>query len=322
MTIPGNPTNPNSHPTDAAACDSTVACCPLQNITRRENVIFIGSEMQYDSFWLKMMFMAAAHVTAHGNGGFRSADKNTIAYVNIGYTFYELLPLDYLRNTAGFNIVRLSSSRDITALINTRPQTVENGTNVTFLLQDVAFFSHGVPNTIKLNYNGSPDINFSASELASARRDAFVPDGRIYSYACRTGVSRWNESFSRDGDAGLDISLAQLMANHFRVEVHAFLKRTFYGDVLRERSDSSRISSALRSARATQEGSVIQIPPDHEALPHPGLANRGSSFFGTGPIGEGTNAYALWRKAGGIRLPSTGDTPSGLSSGMHRFTPQ
>jgi hypothetical protein len=108
------------------------------------------------------------------------------------------------------------------------------------------------------------------------------------------------------------------MANHFQVEVHAFLRRSNYGEVLREKSDSSAIAATLKKARETDEGKLIEIPPEHQGLPHPGLDD--GHFAGSRK--EGTNAYALWRKAGGIRLPRTGDTPKGLSAGIKVFTPK
>lgn len=318
MSGQGKPTHPHSQSEDATPCNGAAMGCPEDVTVRKENVIFVGSEMDYDSFWLKMMFIAAAYVTTRGGGGLRTADKNTIAYADFGYTKFEKLPLDYLREKAGFNIVKLTTSDDVVRYINGRSGVAKGGVKEKYLLQDVAFFSHGLPGVIKLNYSSSPKVDFSGSQLSSTRRDVFVSDGRIYSYACRTGVSKYKESYSNDQEAGLEDSLAQKMANHFRVEVHAFLRRSFYGDVLREKSESLAISEALKEARKTQEGSVIQIPPEHEALPHPGLD---SGWF-AGAKKEGTSEYALWRKAGGIRLPGSAQTPKGLSAGMHVFYPK
>ena len=108
------------------------------------------------------------------------------------------------------------------------------------------------------------------------------------------------------------------MADHFRVEVHAFLRRTFYGEGLREKNDSKRISDTLKKARKTREGQVIDIPPDHEGLPHPWLGG----VFGIRSQKEGTFGYALWRKAGAIKMPFAAKTPEGLSRSMRRFTPK
>lgn len=113
-------------------------------------------------------------------------------------------------------------------------------------------------------------------------------------------------------------SLAQMVADYFGVQVHAFLVRSNYGGVLFSGSEqeSERISNILKNARSAEEGRIIDIPPDHEALPHPGLAR---SF---GPWWEGTTEYSLWRKKGGISLPGAGETPSGLSREMGIFQPR
>jgi hypothetical protein len=55
-----------------------------------------------------MMFIAAAYVPAFRGTNFRSADRKTLAYVDDGYTRHEKLALDYLRDHAGFNIVKLA----------------------------------------------------------------------------------------------------------------------------------------------------------------------------------------------------------------------
>ena len=55
---------------------------------QKENIIIIGSEEHYDSFTLKMMFIAAA--THKLNSGMRKADNTVVACVAKGYTNLEL----------------------------------------------------------------------------------------------------------------------------------------------------------------------------------------------------------------------------------------
>ncbi len=284
----------------------------------RENVIFIGSEEEYEMFWLKMMFIAAAYVEADGRQNFRSADKKTIAYVDHGYTRAEKLTLDFLGSKRSYNIVKVASGSDIVDYLNNRPDEVKKGRRERTLLQDVAFFCHGVPGTISLNYDADPDVDFTEDEVNAANQGIFVPDGRIYSYACRTGIgdNHWALDYDDDADAEPEKSLAQKMADRFQVEVHAFLRRTNYRQVLRDPADSEMIASTLKTARESAEGEIIQIPPEHEALPHEDLSDT------RGGRSEGVNDYALWRKGGGRELPMAGDTPEGLSTNMRVFTPR
>ena len=177
-------------------------------VPKTENVIFIGSEMYYDSFWLKMMFIAAARVKAET---LRPADKKTIAYVDNGYTYAEKLALDYLRDKKGFEIVKLSNSADLVSYMNKDRDT--------YKLQDVAFFSHGEVGKIVLNYKGEQGVNLGINNFSAINPKAFAVHGRLYSYACRTGVSVDDLSmgFEKEADAKPELSLAQKLANHFGI---------------------------------------------------------------------------------------------------------
>lgn len=283
-------------------------------VPKTESIIFIGSEMYYKSFWLKMMFISAAYLTGDKQANFRPANKKTIAYVEDDYTHLEKLTLDHLRDQKGFEIVKLASSSDIVSCLNKNRDE--------YKLLDVMFFSHGVVGSICLNYSGDEDIDLSTTNVIQVNKKAFAPNGRIFSFACRTGVAvdDYTRGFKNESDAKPDQSLAQIMANHFGIEVHAFLRRSNYGDVLREKSQSAKISESLRAARDEKDGQVIQLPPDHEALPHPGLGNNLLPFMG--PKKEGTDNYSLWRKGGGIRLPVAGNSPEGLPTEMRVFRPK
>lgn len=285
---------------------------------KTENIIFVGSEMHYDSFWLKMMFISAAYFFAMKRDKFRSANKNTIAYVGNGYTRFEKLTLDQLAEKGKFNIVKLTSSSDIVSCLNKDREH--------YKLQDVAFFSHGVVGAIRLNYDDDPDIRFDEAILKKVNAKAFAVGGRIYSFACRTGISVNSDfamsNFSQESDAKPELSLAQKMSDYFGIEVHAFLRRTYYGDVLREKSQSNSLASTLKKERETADGQVIDLPPEHQALPHSGLGHTWSSTFGKGAKGEGTIDYALWRKAGGRALPIAAGTPVGLPTEMRTFKPK
>jgi hypothetical protein len=176
---------------------------------------------------------------------------------------------------------------------------------------------------LNYGYRGSHEVNqqvrFGKNSLANIKSDAFVKDGRLYSYACRTGTSveDLGMGFDNEEDAKPENSLAQAIANHFDIEVYAFLRRTYYGNIIRNRSDSEAISKALKKARKNRDGEVIDIPPEHEALPHEGLAD---SWHGlSGPEREGADGYALWGKKGGLGLPSAADSPKGLPKEMQIF---
>ena len=262
-----------------------------------------------------MMFVAPAFAVGDKGMFLRKPDKSTVILVDVGYTRLEKLPLETLKRQRGFNIVILQSSNAIVKYLNNRPEKKKEKT----LLQDVVFFCHGFPGKLALNYEGKgPGVDITHRELAAMKKDIFITDGKIYSYACRTGISSLKEEFENEKEANLQNSLAQKMADHFKVHVHAYLPRTDYGNVLREKSDSKRIAEAMKKGRQTRNGKVIDIQPNHEGLPHPGLA-EGGIFSRTDE--EGTDEYALWRKQGAIRMPHAHSTPKGLNKMMREFTP-
>ena len=89
--------------------------------------------------------------------------------------------------------------------------------------------------------------------------------------------------------------------------------------MLREKSQSKAISSTLKKEREIKDGQLIDIPPEHEALPHPGLADGWA--LGS-PKREGTDNYALWHKEGGLTLPTAANSPTGLPTEMRVFKPK
>ena len=295
---------PPDPPFDPSSDISRVAqLCPCKT----ENIIIVGSEMDYNSFWLKMMFMSPAFAVAQGRippPEYSSvADRTSVLYVNVGYVRSELLALDYLRDNLGTNIVQCNNKSDVLNHLRTR-----NIDGETYKIKNLVVFSHGLPGYFALNYSASPRINLFGSDFERLPNDIFDRAGRVFSYACRTAV-----------ESSYYGTLGQKIADHFNVEVRAYHRRTDYGEVLRARSKSSAISAALGKGRASNEGSIIDIPPDHQGLPHAGLAETWHGW--SGAEGEGTAGYALWRINGARQLPQQGSSPESEPTGFARIRP-
>ncbi len=275
------------------------AICP----PKTENIIVIGSENLYvrSGFWLKCMFLSCGFAVAQGRippPFWTRADRTTILYVPDGYSRWQLLTLDFLRDNLAVNVVRCGSKA---ALLNhLRNRMIDSEEHK---IRNLVFFSHGVVGAISLNYSEYPKIDLEIDDFEELPSDLFVPGGRIYSYACQTAQQDY----------------AQSLADHFSVTIHAYFRRSFYELCLRDPIDSDPISATLRKARKTQEGQKIDIPTDHEAFPHPGLGGGVGGLWGASA--EGTKDYALWRKAGAIGLPITGDTPPNQPTGFRTFIP-
>ncbi len=296
------------------------------NPIKKENIIFVGAEESYKTFWTKLMFISAAFAFINKKSLFRAADKYTLAYVDEGYKHSEKLPFEYLKNENNFHLLPIKSPLDIINYLNDGRDCIK--------VQDMAFFSHGLHSKIILDYAGgySGKIMFDSDLIEKINVNVFRGNGRVFSYACRTGVSVDDNrrGFEKESDAKPDDSLAQKMADRFDIEVHAYLRRTNYENVIRigsspeeKKTESERIAAILKSELETKkEGQIIQIPPHHEALPHEGQGNGSSGIFGFGAWGsekEGTSGYSLWRKGGGRVLPNAAETPIGLPAEMRIF---
>ncbi len=277
--------------------DDDCAHCP----PKTENIIVMGSEQLYtrNVFWLKSMFLSCGFGVAQGSlwpPGWQNADRTTLLYVPIGYSRWQLLTLDFLRDNLDVNIVRCLSTS--TVLNYLRNRTIDG---VEHKIRNLVFFSHGVVGAIDLNYLDHPKLLLRTLDFTSLPSDIFSSDGQILSYACQTAQDH----------------CAQTLADHFDVPVRAFYRKTFYGNCLRDPSDTDRITAIMREQRETRDGQKIDIPPEHEAFPHPGgfVANMMSRSSRE----EGTDNYALWRKLGAIALPVTGNDPPQQPSGMAEF---
>ncbi len=277
---------------------------------QKENIIIIGSEEHYDSFTLKMMFIAAA--THKLNSGMRKADNTVVACVAKGYTNLELGVLESYRGKYGCELVMINSQDDLFRLLNRDRGKTK--------IQDLYFYSHGLPNAITLNLDSRPRINISTGNLNKVNHDIFIDNGIIHSFACRTGVDvalyTPIDSYNSDKEAKPETSLAMSMAKYFNITVKAFLTRTFYGSVVRDATRDTEIAEELSEQREAGDQAVYPlIAGEYEALPHRGLS--------TGIRGKwaGVSDYALWRCKGGRQAPVSGDTPKGLSQGIKQFNP-
>lgn len=281
-----------------------VATCTRSNKT--ENIIVIGSEFKYklSGFQLKLMFMSCGYAVASGTlvpSGWTAADKTTIGYVRRGYNRWELLNLDYLRDTLGIRIVSMTSVNNFTSLLRERGEVDSRHE-----IKNLALFCHGLPNYLSLNYSGlGSNMNVYINHLIRLPEDIFAKDGKIFSYACRTAMHNYG----------------QTLANHFQVQVRAFKRKTHYGSVIRERSRHETIAEQMAKARKGHEGERISLPPDHEAHPYPGLSKGWRPFIKDGGEAHGINDYALWRLNGARTLPVSGSTPEDQPAGIFTLQP-
>lgn len=295
-------------------------------VPKTENIIFIGSEFEYNNFWLKNMFIAAAYPFIKNRSKFRECDKVTIAYVDYGYTRLEKLAIEGLKNEIDFtdNVIFIA--------LKTKSKVIEvlNSDRETYKIKDLAFFCHGLNGKITLNYGGRPSIDLVNSDINTIGNTNFLSSARASSYACRTGMSdnltlRTQNSFNNVSEADPDNSFAQLFSNRHNIDFYAFHKRTLYSNILNPKNDAEKISEDLRNKRKIINSDIISILENYEGLIHAELGESYKNMWGWIPRGavfEGTNGYSLWRKGGGLKIPISANTPKGLPASMTKFTPK
>ncbi len=100
-------------------------------------------------------------------------------------------------------------------------------------IQQLSLFSHGVPQRIAFGYDLSVDSQLSLDVLnySQISPQAFSPSAHIDSYACRTGMGNLPDYKIEEAVQFFpqtNESLAQLLANHLSIPVHAFIRRSDY----------------------------------------------------------------------------------------------
>lgn len=287
----------------------------VKAICKKENIIVIGSEVHENGFFTHLMFIAAA--VNKIKSGLRTADNNVIAIIVNGYTKLEIGILEEYRNKQNLELVIIENINQLIHLINRGRENVK--------IQDLYFYTHGYPGVIDLNMDGSPDIKVNIDTLSVLNKDSFMYNGVIHSFACRTGMGDSlylleKNKFSNDKEAEPLKSFAIQMAKYFNVEVNAFLTRTLYRFVIRDPSNDSLIESELKQKRNKEgDNKVYSILGKYEGLPHPGISDGMLSFKARG---AGVDGYALWPKQGGLVQPVSAGDVTGLSKGVHVFTPK
>lgn len=293
-------------------------------VPKTENIIFIGSELSYNSFWLKNMFIAAAYPFVRDGNKFRKSDKVTIAYVDYGYTRLEKLGIEGLKNEISFtddiSFVSIKTKSTLIAILNANRDS--------YKIQDMGFFCHGLNGKITLNYSGRIQINLEVNDIEKIFPNSFLNTSNIRSYACRTGMSNSSLLLARNefdnlNQADPTNSFAQLFANKHQVKFYAFYTRTLYSNVLNLKEDAKDIANALKEQRSSKQN-IIEILSEYQALRHSGLGIGAQNLWGIlprGAVSEGTTDYSLWRKEGGLRLPVAAHTPTGLPTNMATFSP-
>lgn len=146
--------------------------------------------------------------------------------------------------TAGYSAEMLASARESAELYQADFVTVQSVEELFRYLnqgkdrkqspiEHLALFSHGVPQRIAFGHELADESSMDLSVLNYRKLSpaAFADDARLDSHACRTGMGNQPDLPIEEAVQfypQTNESLAQLLANHLRVKVRAYIRRSDY----------------------------------------------------------------------------------------------
>ncbi|KRW58840.1 hypothetical protein [Pseudomonas sp. TTU2014-080ASC] len=213
-------------------------------------------------------------------------------------------------------------------------------------------FAHGLVGSIEFGYELSKVDSYRLRD-AQARMlqaDAFDMKGKIYSYACRTGLGIQADVIVREGeDPKYDQSLAQLIANTTRCSVWAFPRRSNYDGTYGNASDRAQQAKAVEKYKADELANknykqrlfayqrrlaahrkklndpTAQLPNEFAPTPPKTTASDLERTLAKHAISregyENTINYPL-DADGAVRPVRAGDTPTGLPATLLEYSPK
>ncbi len=183
----------------------------------------------------------------------QTVSKNKIMILfTVGYTKEQIDAIIESSLKVNFHIRQISTRDELIEYLNSFNTHVNP-------INELNLYSHGIPGSVEFGYgfNSASTMNIDIGNINFIKKSIFSSSGKINSYACRTGMGNLVDipivedvaQFSPQ----IEKSLAQIMSNHFRVNVHAFIRRTTYEDTWGSREDRYKYKLCNKSI---QKGSV------------------------------------------------------------------
>jgi hypothetical protein len=120
-------------------------------------------------------------------------------------------------------------------------------------IKQLDLFAHGLVGTIEFGYELAKAASYRMRDTQAQMLDpeAFDLRGKIYSYACRTGLGIDADVYVSEGEDPLyEQSLAQLIANTAQTPVWAFARRSNYDQTYGSSEDRSGLAGARNRVQA------------------------------------------------------------------------
>lgn len=127
-------------------------------------------------------------------------------------------------------------------------------------IKQLDLYAHGLVGTIEFGYelDKADSYRMRDAQAQMLQPDAFDLSGKIYSYACRTGLGIQADVHVGDNEDPLyEKSLAQLIADTAQTAVWAFPRRSNYDKTYGNAEDRAALASAQEKSRADAQAMKV-----------------------------------------------------------------
>lgn len=216
------------------------------------------------------------------------------------YTAKDIENINKYAGMAKARVVYVKSEQEFIDFLNKRLSSNRE-------IKKMEIYSHGVVGFISFHYssdvfqhNRVPEGTFGISSVNKVNPKIFAKDAVVSSYACRTGIGAEGESFKDSQSAQPQNSLAQYMANKWRIPIKAYERRSLYAKTYGTKEE-------IRQAQG-YEGSDPTLKERKKSI----KAREMNADKGGGPI----------MPKGAWHPPTSGQTPGGLKDDLQTYRPQ
>lgn len=263
--------------------------CHLNKASQDEYIAVVGS--QYDNTVAnKLSFVGQAVRYLRKYQEQSGSNLSTLLIFNREYSPKQLELIEKSAKTYNFEIKCIKSCDDLFTYLNEG----QNRNNLP--VKQLSIFSHGLPGNLAFGYelDDASKMSVNLNNFKQINADIFSSQGRIDSYACRTGMGRLDGHSDVEFDPQPENSLAQKMANYFSIPVGAYIVRSSYEDTWGSQGD--RINNKI------SEDADFQILANER--------NESVKFCG-----------ASYNISGALHDVKAGNSPYNLPSEYVEFTP-
>lgn len=268
-------------------------------------LIAVAGSQHDNSSGNKMMFIGQA---VRELGEFKRS-KPTLTRTLVVFTpSYNDAMLSAARSSAEAYGASVITVANVSELINYLNSGKDRGQSP---IEQLSLFSHGVPQRVAFGYHITGDYQMSLDVLNYSKLSpqAFSPAARVDSYACRTGMGNRPEYPIEEAVQFFpqtNESLAQLLANHLRIKVRAFVRRSDYKNTwgtFEERQLGKLCGISDNAAPGIEwcrmwEKLKMERQENHDTL------------------------HFTYQSMGAINPVVSGDTPIGVPGGHFEFSPK